>query len=233
MKGTVCMYFFRFSVLAIGVVALTLGAIAASQAQVKAETDKDKTLYAFGYAIAGQWRPYGFSEAELKIMTQGIIDAVLRRDPQARPEDWNSKIQPLLTQKRREVRAIQQAASAKLLAKEAQAPGAKTMPSGLIITELKPGAGASPKATSKVTVHYHGTLGDGTVFDSSVRRGEPATFPLDRVINCWTEGLQLMKIGGKSRLVCPANLAYGDGGSGGEILPATALIFEVELLKIN
>ena len=107
------------------------------------------------------------------------------------------------------------------------------MKSGLIMTTLKPGTGEKPKATSKVTVHYHGTLGDGTVFDSSVKRGEPATFPLNGVIKCWTEGLQLMQAGGKSRLVCPADLAYGDRGAGAMIPPATALIFEVELLKVE
>ena len=104
--------------------------------------------------------------------------------------------------------------------------------SGLIITTIKPGTGPSPKATDTVKVHYHGTLIDGSVFDSSIERKEPATFQLNGVIPCWTEGLQLMKVGGKSRLVCPSNLAYGDRGAGIKIKPGAALVFDVELLEI-
>ncbi len=104
--------------------------------------------------------------------------------------------------------------------------------SGLIITEITPGTGDSPGATDKVTVHYHGTMRDGTVFDSSVDRGEPTSFPLNQVIKCWTEGVQLMKVGGKSRLICPSDIAYGDSGRPG-IPPGATLIFEVELLSIG
>ena len=89
-----------------------------------------------------------------------------------------------------------------------------------------------PKATDTVKVHYHGTLTDGTVFDSSVKRGEPATFPLNQVIKCWTEAVQLIKVGGKSRLVCPSGIAYGDRGSPPVIKPGATLVFEVELLDI-
>jgi len=102
----------------------------------------------------------------------------------------------------------------------------------MVYTPIKAGQGASPQATDTVKVHYHGTLTDSTVFDSSVQRGEPATFPLDRVIPCWTEGVQRMKIGGKSRLVCPADVAYGDRGRPPQIPPGATLVFEVELLDI-
>ena len=97
---------------------------------------------------------------------------------------------------------------------------------------IKAGTGASPKVTDRVKVHYHGTLTDGTVFDSSLQRNEPATFPLNGVIPCWTEAVQLMKVGGKSRLVCPANIAYGDRGSPPVVRPGATLIFDVELLEI-
>jgi FKBP-type peptidyl-prolyl cis-trans isomerase len=105
--------------------------------------------------------------------------------------------------------------------------------SGLEITTLREGTGASPKARDRVVVHYHGTFEDGKVFDSSVERGTPATFPLNRVIRCWTEGLQLMKVGGKSRLVCPPSIAYGARGKPPRIPPNATLTFEVELLEIK
>ena len=98
---------------------------------------------------------------------------------------------------------------------------------------LMPGTGPSPSATDTVQVHYHGTLPDGRVFDSSVDRGQPASFPLDQVIPCWTEGVQRMRVGEKAKLVCPASLAYGDRGAGGVIPPGSPLAFEVELLGIG
>jgi len=102
-----------------------------------------------------------------------------------------------------------------------------------VYTVIKEGAGASPKATDNLKVHYHGTLPDGKVFDSSVERKEPASFPLNGVIPCWTEGVQLMKVGGKSKLICPSQIAYGDRGSPPQIKPGATLIFEVELLDIQ
>ncbi len=118
----------------------------------------------------------------------------------------------------------------------AAAPTAETKefktPSGIAITTLKEGSGSSPKATDTVKVHYRGTLPDGKEFDSSYKRGQPASFPLNRVIPCWTEGVQTLKVGGKARLVCPSNLAYGPRGIPGTIPPDSPLIFEVELLEI-
>jgi FKBP-type peptidyl-prolyl cis-trans isomerase FkpA len=104
--------------------------------------------------------------------------------------------------------------------------------SGIVITMLKEGTGASPKSTDTVKVHYRGTLLDGKEFDSSYGRGQPATFPLNRVIPCWTEGVQKLKLGGKAKLVCPSKLAYGSQGVPGTIPPDSTLIFEVELLEI-
>src|SRR5262249_56091513 len=100
------------------------------------------------------------------------------------------------------------------------------------VITVKRGTGRAAAATDKVKVHYHGTLIDGTVFDSSLQRGEPATFPLNNVIPCWTQGVQMMKVGGKSRLICPAELAYGDRGAPPRIKPGATLVFEVELLEI-
>lgn len=104
--------------------------------------------------------------------------------------------------------------------------------SGIVITTLKAGTGASPKSSETVKVHYRGTLENGKEFDSSYGRGQPATFPLNRVIPCWTEGVQTMKVGGKAKLLCPSNLAYGPRGIPGTIPPDSPLVFEVELLEI-
>ena len=111
--------------------------------------------------------------------------------------------------------------------------GAVTTASGLGITEITPGSDVHPKAKDTVVVHYHGTFPDGRVFDSSVDRGKPATFPLRRVIKCWTEGVQLIGVGGKSRLVCPPSIAYGERGKPPKIPKNATLIFEVELLEIK
>jgi FKBP-type peptidyl-prolyl cis-trans isomerase FkpA len=131
------------------------------------------------------------------------------------------------------VKAPDDRASSAYLEKAAAEPGAVKTSSGLIYRELRAGSGSSPKATDVVTVNYRGTLVDGTEFDSSYKRNEPASFPLNAVIPCWTEGLQRMKEGGKAQLVCPANIGYAERGSPPVIPPGATLIFEVELLKIG
>ena len=111
--------------------------------------------------------------------------------------------------------------------------GAVVSKSGLVYRSVKDGAGPSPAATDKVKVHYKGTFPDGKEFDSSYKRNEPTEFPLNRVIACWTEGVQLMKVGGKAKLTCPSAIAYGERGAGGVIPPNATLVFEIELLAIN
>lgn len=124
-------------------------------------------------------------------------------------------------------------AAADYLVVAAQEPGAVQTGSGLVFRTLSPGTGTMPKPSDVVRVHYHGTLPGGQIFDSSVDRGEPAEFGLNQVIRCWTEGLQLMHVGEKAQLVCPAAIAYGDRGAGDVIPPGATLIFEVELLGIK
>jgi len=119
-----------------------------------------------------------------------------------------------------------------LLASCAALPPPVTTPSGLVYQSLREGSGPSPSATDTVKVHYRGTFTNGGVFDSSYARNEPAEFPLNRVIKCWTEGVQRMKVGGKARLTCPPSIAYGERGAGGVVPPDATLLFEVELLEI-
>jgi len=119
------------------------------------------------------------------------------------------------------------------LARAAAEKGAVVTPSGLVFRSVKEGTGAGPQATDTVRVHYRGTFPDGREFDSSRSRGQPATFPLNRVIKCWTEGVQRMKVGGQAKLTCPAAIAYGERGAGGVIPPNAVLQFEVELLGIE
>lgn len=121
---------------------------------------------------------------------------------------------------------------ADVAAKSAKEPGAVTTESGLVFRALTEGKGPNPSATDTVRVHYRGTLPDGKEFDSSYARGQPAEFPLNRVIKCWTEGVQKLKVGGKAKLTCPPGIAYGERGAGGVIPPNATLLFEVELLGI-
>lgn len=194
--------------------------------------DDQKTLYALGLAISQSLGAFALSEAELDMVKSGITDGVLKRPYKVDLQTFGPKIQQLQQTRAAVVAESEKKAGAAFLAKAAADKGSTKTESGIVITTLKPGSGATPKATDTVKVHYHGTLIDGTVFDSSVKRGEPATFPLGQVIKCWTEGVQQMKAGGKSRLVCPSNLAYGDRGSPPAIKPGATLVFEVELLEI-
>jgi len=230
----------RSSSRAVAVVALT-GALAggavapparAQSAVPELKTDEQKTLYAIGLAVAGSLSSFALSAAELDLVKAGLTDGVLNRQRQVDLQAYGIKIQELQRARAAVVAAAEQKMGQAVVDKAAAEKGATKTASGLVIVPIKPGTGASPKATDRVKVHYHGTLADGAVFDSSVQRGEPATFPLTGVIPCWTEGLQLMKVGGKSRLVCPAALAYGDRGSPPRIKPGATLTFEVELLEI-
>jgi len=189
-------------------------------------------FYALGLAISQNLNTFNLTEAELEMVKSGMSDGVLHKTPKADLQTYGPKLQELQRTRMTAIAAEEKKAGQAFLDKAAAEKGATKTPSGLIIKTLKPGTGASPKATDKVKVHYHGTLTDGTVFDSSVQRGEPVTFPLNGVIKCWTEGVQLMKVGEKSRLVCPADLAYGERGAPGRIKPGATLVFDVELLDI-
>ncbi len=204
----------------------------AAAAGPELKTDEQKIMYAVGLAVSRSLAPFNFSEAELEIVKAGIADGVLHKEPKVELQTWGPKIQDFEKTRLSAAAAGEKKLGQAYLDKAAAEKGATKTASGLVITTIKPGNGASPKPTDKVKVHDTGSLIDGTVFDSSVQRKEPATFQLNSVIPCWTEGLQLMKVGGKSKLVCPSTLAYGDRGHPPQIKPGATLVFEVELLEI-
>ncbi len=202
-------------------------------AQAPTGKEKEQTLYAIGTLVARQLVPLALSEAELAQVQKGIRDAALGQPLEVQAADFREQINTL-TETRQSVASAAESTEAKKFVDAAAAEkGALRTDTGLIYIEETAGSGASPGPEDTVEVHYHGTLRDGTVFDSSVDRGTPAKFPLNRVIPCWTEGLQRMKVGGKSRLVCPASIAYGDRGAPPRIPGGAALSFDVELLAIG
>ena len=195
-------------------------------------TNEEKAFYAVGSGMARQLESLQpISDRQREVMLDGLLDALNGRPLAVEQNEGAKHVRALINERQQRAMENERTASAEFVAAEAAKSGAKTTESGLVYIETKAGDGAMPKATDKVRVHYHGSLRDGTVFDSSVERGEPAEFPLNRVIACWTEGVAMMKVGGKSRLVCPASIAYGDRSTG-RIPPGAALVFEVELIEI-
>ena len=181
-------------------------------AQSAPESDQDKTLYALGVALGTNVAAFNLTAAELAFVAAGMSDAVLGEEMQVDMNVYGPRIESLANERVAAVAAVEKQASADFAYELAQEPGAERHPSGLVYIPMTPGTGASPTAADTVRVHYHGTLRDGSVFDSSVERGEPISFGLGGVIPCWTEGVQKMQVGGKSKLVCPSDIAYGDTG---------------------
>jgi FKBP-type peptidyl-prolyl cis-trans isomerase FkpA len=213
-------------------VVVVLAFAASSHAQGVPQTDDEKAFYSIGASMAAQLeRAKPISESELDVLVQGVRDGVREKTLAVDQKEGATLVRSMLEERQKKAVEIESVGATDFLAAQAAKKGAQTTESGLIYTVITPGKGASPSATDKVRVHYHGTLRDGTVFDSSVERGEPAEFPLNRVIACWTEGVAMMKEGGKSLLVCPASIAYGDRSTG-RIPAGAALSFEVELIEI-
>jgi len=198
----------------------------------KPETEDQKDLYAVGVVISRGLAQFELSPEELDLVKQGLTDGALGRKLEVEEAALKGRVDKFADARRKAQAEKEKAAAKEFLDAAAKEKGAVKTDSGLIITEIVAGKGENPKPTDTVKVDYHGTLRDGTVFDSSKERGTPATFPLNRVIPCWTEGVQKMKPGGRSKLVCPSNIAYGDRGAPPKIKPGAPLVFEVELLEI-
>lgn len=201
--------------------------------EVKLDTDEAKVIYGLGVLLAQRLESFSLTESELVIFEDGLRDGVLGKEKKVDPATLDAQLQAFANARRTAAAETEKKASAAYLEKMAAEPGATKAESGYVLRTLTEGTGASPGATDTVTVHYHGTLRDGTVFDSSVERGSPASFPLDRVIPCWTQSLQQMKVGGKYKLTCPSDIAYGDRGSMPNIKPGATLTFEVQLLDVK
>lgn len=220
----------RFLITSVVAVVLSIGSVSSFSAEPK--TEDQKALYALGLALSRNLGSFALSKSDLEYVQAGLSDGVLNNKPKVELEKYGPKIQALQQSRTAAVAEKEKKASAGYLEKAASEKGANKTKSGLIYTAVKEGSGASPKATDTVKVHYTGKLTNGKEFDSSVKRGEPATFPLNQVIPCWTEGLQMMKVGGKAKLVCPSSIAYGDSGRPPVIPPGATLVFDVELLDI-
>ena len=214
------------------VVALSFFVSAATWAQ-DLKTDDDKTYYSIGVSLARELQVFSLNETQSKLVQKGIADVLSGQKPQVDPEAYRPRIQKLAEAAQAKMGEKAAASGREFLDKATKEKGAVKTDSGLIYLSLKDGAGASPKASDKVKVHYRGTLTNGTEFDSSYKRGQPIEFPLGNVIKCWTEGVQKMKVGGKAKLVCPPEIAYGERGAGGVIPPNATLVFEVELIDIG
>jgi len=196
------------------------------------KTEDQKTLYAIGLSVGRTLAPFNLTAAELEIVKQGLTDSVAGNKPSVELNAYNNKIQELARARRKAQGEKMAPQNKEALDKAAAEKGAIKTASGLVYIPLKEGTGTSPTATDTVRAAYRGTLPDGREFDSSAKRGNPLEFKMDKVIKCWTEGVQKMKVGGKARLVCPAALAYGEVGTGDLILPGATLIFEIELLEV-
>lgn len=193
-------------------------------------SDDEKIVYSLGLSIYRSLGQFQLTPAELEIVKRAMTDASADK-PAVKLEEWGPKIQAFAQARAGKVAEKEKVASKAYCDKAAEEPGAVRTESGLIYKELRAGTGEHPKATDTVKVNYRGTLIDGKEFDSSYKRNEPAQFPLNGVVRCWTEGVQKMAVGGKAMLICPSDLAYGDQGRPG-IPGGAALIFEIELLEI-
>ena len=196
------------------------------------KTDDDKALYNLGVMLSSSITTFHFTPKELELVQAGLADGAQEKANTEDLEKYIAKLQELQKTRVAEAAEKEKTSGTAFLAKAAAEKDATKTESGLVIKTVQAGTGDSPKADNQVKVHYEGKFTDGKVFDSSIKRNEPAVFPLGGVIPCWTEALQLMKVGGKAQVVCPPNLAYGEEGRPPQMRGGATLVFDVELLEI-
>jgi len=200
--------------------------------EIKMSSTIDSVSYGLGVAIGNNLKNSGFDSVKVEVMSQALKD-VFEGKATMKQEDADKVIQAYMMEKEKKKGEENIKKGETFLEENKKKDGVKVTASGLQYIVLKEGTGEKPTLNDKVTTHYHGTLIDGTVFDSSVERGQPASFPVSGVIPGWTEALQMMTVGSKWKLFLPSNLAYGERGAGGKIGPNSALVFEVELISID
>ena len=214
-------------------VTLILSACTNDNTYKKPETEMEKISYSLGVNMASSVKSQGLDSIDANAVAKAFNDVFQGNDLDVSEEESMTILQEFFGKLQAEKSAKANEVGTAYLAENAAKEGVKTTESGLQYEVLVSGNGAKPTTNDQVTVHYHGMLTDGTVFDSSVERGEPAKFGVTQVIKGWTEALQLMSVGDKWKLTIPSDLAYGDQGAGGMIGPGATLVFEVELLGIN
>jgi FKBP-type peptidyl-prolyl cis-trans isomerase FkpA len=207
------------------------GAAGASPAALA--TDDPKLFYALGMLLGQNVRVLNLTATELEQVKLGLVDAATGKKTDIDLNAYGSKLQQFGAARIKQAGEAEKGRGAAFRDAAGKEAGAVLAPSGMVYKETAAGTGKAPAPTDTVKVHYRGTLIDGTEFDSSIARGTPAEFPLNGVIPCWTEGVQKMKVGGKARLVCPSNVAYGDQGRPPTIPGGATLVFDVELIEIK
>lgn len=201
--------------------------------KIELKSDDDKTFYAMGYMLGGNLQRLTLSDAEIAALYKGIAMAAKNEKSEVDMAKYQNRIQEVFKARMDKVAAKEKEAGTAFIDKFVKDEGATKTASGLAYKVIKEGTGATPGPEDIVEVHYHGTLTNGEVFDSSVERGKTISFPLNRVIKGWTEGLQTMKEGGKTKFVIPSDLAYGEAGAPPKIPGGATLVFEVELFKVT
>ena len=198
------------------------------------KTEDQKSLYAIGYVVGSRnLQQLSLKPDEMKIVEQGLADGAEGKKSAIDVDKQMEAVNKFAQARSNAAADKEKVAGREYADKAAKEQGAEKLPDGLVFKTLKKGDGPSPTATDKVKVNYEGKLTNGTVFDSSYKRGQPAEFGLNQVIKCWTEGVAKMHVGEKARLVCPSDIAYGDRGHPPTIPGGATLVFEVELLGIN
>ncbi len=223
----------RQRIVALSIVAVLGVAAPAGAAGPNLKTDEDKTVYAIGVVLSQSVVPLNLTPAEQELLKAGFADGTVNKKLRVDMKIFGPKIAEFTQARNAKTLAAEKQSAQAFLEQAANEPGVEKKPSGLIFRELKAGDGQQPKPSDMVKVNYTGMLRDGTVFDSSAQRGKPAELAMHGVIPCWAEALQLMKEHGKAKIVCPADLAYGDQGAPPRIKPGAPLMFEIELLEVS
>lgn len=216
------------------IIACAQGVGSGSAAAPKLETEDQKTIYSLGFMLGQNIKVFNLKPEELELVKKGLVDSVNGAKAEVDLDTYRQKVNQMAQTRMTADAEVQKKKGEEYAEKAAKEPGATKSASGIVQRTLTPGTGPNPAADDVVKVNYEGRLIDGTVFDSSAKHGgQPAEFPLNRVVPCWGEAVQKMKVGEKAQIVCPASVAYGDRGQPPTIPGGATLIFDVELLSAS